>query len=326
MARPRTGRQTSAEYQRRYRERKKAQQALAQTNWMLDARLTDAIREEAKSRGIRESQLAAEILERWYEARFGGALPPLEEPAAPTASMPQPEPEVTMNALTELLLGKLEALGFVIPLQGTARQCLRGDADNGLTATVALNDATVIEFGLTERVDGAICNVLHCVVDTMTRRAWLSSEAYLDLNGERDVDARGLNSLADVFDRLRDFIMARRRPLRLEQIMTGLPGCLGSPLPRTLLARVFQRVGLELVYLPPLGTPREQQQLPEVALHDLAELASYARREMLRTGNDLCRIELDDGSELLVFPTEARALVHAATGVREPAVATGARS
>ncbi len=46
MARPRTGRQTSAEYQRRYRERKKAQQALAQTNWMLDARLTDAIREE----------------------------------------------------------------------------------------------------------------------------------------------------------------------------------------------------------------------------------------------------------------------------------------
>ena len=77
MARPRTGRQTPAEYQRRYRERKKAQQALAQTNWMLDARLTDAIREEAKSRGIRESQLAAEILERWYEARFGGPLPSL---------------------------------------------------------------------------------------------------------------------------------------------------------------------------------------------------------------------------------------------------------
>lgn len=326
MARPRTGRQTPAEYQRRYRERKKTQQALVQTNWMLDARLTDAIREEAKSRGIHESQLAAEILERWYEARFGGPLPSLEVLAARAASTPQPEPEVTINALTELLLGKLEELGFVIPLQGVAGQCLRGDADNGLTATVALNDATVIEFGLTERVDGGICNILHCVVDTMTRRAWLSSEAYLDLNGERDVDARGLNSLADVLNRLRDFIMARRRPLRLEQIMAGLPGCLNSPLPRTLLARVFQRAGLELVYLPPLGVPRESMPLPEVALHDLAELASYARREMLRTGNDLCRIELDDGSELLIFPPEARALVHAATGVREPAIATRERS
>lgn len=326
MARPRTGRQTPAEYQRRYRERKKTQQALAQTNWMLDARLTDAIRDEAKSRGIHESQLAAEILERWHEARFGGPLPPREALAAPMASTPQPEPEVTMNALTELLLGKLEELGFVIPLQGMARQCLRGDADNGLTATVTLNDATVIEFGLTERVDGAACNVLHCVVDTMARRAWLSSEAYLDLNGERDVDARGLNSLADVFDQLRDFIMARRRPLRLEQIMAGLPGCLNSPLPRTLLARVFQRAGLELVYLPPLGVQRESMPLPEVALHDLAELAGYARREMLRTGNDLCRIELDDGSELLVFPPEARVLIHAATGVREPTNVKGASS
>lgn len=326
MARPRTGRQTPAEYQRRYRERKKALQALAQTNWMLDARLTDAIREEAKSRGIRESQLAAEILERWYEARFGGPLPLLDALAAPSASTSQPEAGVSMNALTELLLGKLEELGFVIPLQGIARQSLRGDADNGLTATVALNDATVIEFGLTERVDGTTRNALHCVVDTMTRQAWLSSEAYLDLNGERDVDARGLNSLADVFARLRDFIMARRRPLQLEQIMAGLPGCLSSPLPRTLLARVFQRAGLEMVYLPPFDVPHEPMPLPEVALHDLVELADYARREMLRTGNDLCRIELDDGSELLVFPPEARALVHAATGVREPAITTGARS
>ena len=55
MARPRTGRQTSAEYQRRYRERKKAQGAMAQTNWMLDVRLTDAVRHEAKARGLRES-------------------------------------------------------------------------------------------------------------------------------------------------------------------------------------------------------------------------------------------------------------------------------
>lgn len=324
MARPRTGRQTPAEYQRRYRERKKAQRALAQTNWMLDARLTAAIREEAKARGIRESQLAGEIFERWYEARFDGPLLPLAEAACELA--PQSEPEVVMNAFTELLLAKLEELGFVVPLQGMGHQRLHGDADNGLTATVALNDATVIEFGLTERVDGSACNVLHCVVDTVARRAWLSSEAYADLNGERDVEVRGLGSLADVFERLRDFIMARRKPLRLEQIVTGLPRALDSPLSRALMARVFQRTGLELVYLPPLEAPADTPPLPEIALHDLVELASYARREMLHTGNDLCRIALDDGSELLIFPPEARALVYAATGVRESATAAEART
>ena len=89
MARPRTGRQSSAEYQRRYRERKKAQGAMAQTNWMLDVRLTDAIRHEAKARGLRESELAMEILSEWYEARFGGRLPPAQAvPPQDTAAPP----------------------------------------------------------------------------------------------------------------------------------------------------------------------------------------------------------------------------------------------
>lgn len=225
-----------------------------------------------------------------------------------------------MNSLTELLLNKLEELGFVVPLQGMAQQRLRGDTSNGLTAMVALNDATVIEFGLTERVDGVAGNVVHCVVDTVTRNAWLSSEAFPGLNGERDVDARGLSSLADVFERLREFIMARRQPLRLEQIIAGLPSCLGNPLSRALMARVFQREGLELVHLPAVEQLLVPYSLPEVALHDLAELASYARRELLCAGNDLCRIQLDDGSELLVFLPQARATVYAATNVRDPAV------
>lgn len=46
---------------------------MAQTNWMLDVRLTDAIRHEAKARGLRESEFATDILGDWYEARFGGA-------------------------------------------------------------------------------------------------------------------------------------------------------------------------------------------------------------------------------------------------------------
>jgi len=325
MARPRTGRQTPAEYQRRYRERKKVKHALAQTNWMLDARLTDAVREEAKMRGIHESQLAGEILGRWFEARFGGSLPMLEAPSVATA-LSQPEPQIVMNSLTELLLNKLEELGFVVPLEGMAQQSLRGDANNGLTAMVALNDATVIEFGLTERVGGVAGNVLHCVVDTVTRNAWLSSEAFPGLNGERDVDARGLSSLADVFERLREFIMARRQPLRQEQIIAGLPSCLGSPLSRALMARVFQRAGLELVHLPAVEQLIVPYSLPEIALHDLAELASYARRELLRAGNDLCRIQLNDGSELLVFLPQARATVYAATNVHEPAVGQEVRA
>lgn len=138
MARPRTGRQSSAEYQRRYRERKKAQGAIAQTNWMLDVRLADAIRHEAKVRGLRESELATEILGEWYEARFGGRLPPAQpEPPQDTAA-PAPPP-TPINATVELLLGKLEELGFIIPLQGMATQCLHGDERNGLWATVTLN-------------------------------------------------------------------------------------------------------------------------------------------------------------------------------------------
>ena len=104
MARPRTGRQTSAEYQRRYRERKKAQGAMAQTNWMLDVRLTDAIRHEAKARGLRESEFATDILGDWYEARFGGRLPPAQPEAPPDTSAPPPQP-ASINA-TVLIQGE----------------------------------------------------------------------------------------------------------------------------------------------------------------------------------------------------------------------------
>lgn len=72
MPRPKTGHKTAAEYQKAYRERKQEKDWQCQTNWMLDAQLTQAIRAEANLRGIHESQLAEEILTHWYEARFEG--------------------------------------------------------------------------------------------------------------------------------------------------------------------------------------------------------------------------------------------------------------
>lgn len=311
MARPRSGRQTPAEYQRRYRERKKAQQALTQTNWMLDARLTDAIREEAKTRGIRESQVAFEILERWYVDKFGVALPSHEATDVPASS----ELEDGINTLMEQLLTKLEGLGFVVPLQGLAFQPLYGDAENGLTAMVGLSDSQEVEFGLTEHANGESQNVLHCVVDTTARQAWINSETHPGLNGVRDIDAHRMAALDEVFEHLKEFIMSRRRPLNLDQILARLPANLADSQPRTLVASVFKREGLQLIYLPPLKTRPGGDGSQTVALHDLSELARYARKEMLRTQNDMCRFELDDGSELLAFPPEARATVCTAVGI-----------
>ena len=94
---------------------------MAQTNWMLDVRLADAIRHEAKARGLRESELATDILGDWYEARFGGRLPPAQPEPPPETAAPTPPP-TSINATVELLLGKLEELGFIIPLQGMATQ------------------------------------------------------------------------------------------------------------------------------------------------------------------------------------------------------------
>lgn len=154
---------------------------MAQTNWMLDVRLTDAIRHEAKARGLRESELATEILGEWYEARFGGRLPPAQPVPPSDTAAPTPQP-ASINATVELLLAKLEELGFIIPLQGTATQCLHGDERNGLWATVALSGLDAIEFGLVERADSLTQNILHCVVDTVTCHAWLTSDVYGELN------------------------------------------------------------------------------------------------------------------------------------------------
>ena len=322
MARPRTGRQSSAEYQRRYRERKKAQGAIAQTNWMLDVRLADAIRHEAKIRGLRESELATEILGEWYEARFGGRLPPAQpEPPQDTAA-PAPPP-TPINATVELLLGKLEELGFIIPLQGMATQCLHGDERNGLWATVTLNGLDAIEFGLAERIDGLAQNILHCVVDTVARHAWLTSETYGELNRDRDIgkkiSTKGLQALDDVFARLREFIMAKRKPLHYEETLAALPGYLDQEPSRSLLVLAFQRVGLELVHVAPTNLVISAAEQPEnIALHDLEALAQYVRREFLRMGKTVCTLPLWDGGELIAYAPEARATVYAGLRMQSP--------
>ena len=322
MARPRTGRQTSAEYQRRYRERKKAQGAMAQTNWMLDVRLTDAIRHEAKARGLRESELATDILGDWYEARFGGRLPPAQPEAPPDTSVPPPQP-ASINATVEMLLAKLEELGFIIPLQGMAAQCLHGDEHNGLWATVTLNGLDTIEFGLVERTDGFAQNILHCVVDTVTRHAWLTSDVYGELNQDRDIgtkiNTKGLQALDDVFARLREFIMAKRKPLQYEETLAALPNYLDQEPSRSLLALAFQRVGLELVHVAPTDLVISAAEPPEnIALHDLQALAQYVRQEFLRMGKTVCTFSLWDGGELIAFAPEERAFVYAGLRMQLP--------
>lgn len=320
MARPRTGRQTSAEYQRRYRERKKAQGAMAQTNWMLDVRLTDAIRHEAKARGLRESELATEILGDWYEARFEGRLPPAQPAPPPDSSAPPPS-TTPINTMVERLLGKLEELGFIIPLQGTSTQCLHGDERNGLWATVTLNGLDAIEFGLMERTDGLAQDILHCVVDTVTRHAWLTSDAYGELNQDRDIGAKintkGLQALDDAFARMREFIMAKRKPLHFEETLAALPRYLDQEPSRSLLTLVFQRMGLELVHVPPTDVVISAAEPPStIALHDLDALARYVHQEFLRMGRTICTLGLPDGGELIAYAPESRAVVYAGLGMR----------
>lgn len=322
MARPRTGRQTSAEYQRRYRERKKAQGAMAQTNWMLDVRLTDAIRHEAKARSLRESELATDILGDWYEARFGGRLPPAQ-PAPLLDVAASTPPPTSVNATVELLLAKLEELGFIIPLQGMATQCLHGDERHGLWATVTLNGLDTIEFGLVERTDGLVQNILHCAVDTGARRAWLTSDAYGELNESRDIGARistkGLQALDDAFARLREFIMAKRRPLRYDETLAALPHYLDQEPSRSLLVLAFQRMGLELVHVPPTDLVISAAEAPQnVALHDLDALAQYVRQEFLRLGRTVCTFPLWDGGELIAYTPEVRAFVYAGLRMQPP--------
>ncbi len=288
---------------------------MAQTNWMLDVRLTDAIRYEAKARGLRESELATEILSDWYEARFEGRLPPAQPAPPPDSSAPPPS-TTPVNTMVERLLGKLEELGFIIPLRGTSTQCLHGDERNGLWATVTLNGLDAIEFGLVERTDGLAQDILHCVVDTVTRHAWLTSDAYGELNQDRDIGAKintkGLQALDDAFARMREFIMAKRRPLHYEETLAALPGYLDQEPSRSLLALAFQRAGLELMHVPPTDLVISAAEPPQnIALHDLEVLAQYVRQEFLRMGRTIYTVPLWNGGELIVYAPEARATVYA---------------
>ena len=288
---------------------------MAQTNWMLDVRLTDAIRHEAKARGLRQSGLATEILGEGYEAGFGGRLPPAQPEPPSDIAAPTPPP-ASINATVELLLGKLEELGFIIPLQGMATQCLHGDERNGVWAMVTLAGLDVIEFGLVERTDGLAQNILHCVVDTVTRHAWLTSDAYGELNQDRDIgtkiNTKGLLALDDVFARLREFIMAKRRPLLYEETLAALPSYLDQEPSRSLLALAFQRAGLELVHVPPTDLVISGTEPPQnIALHDLEALAQYVRQEFLRMGRTIYTVPLWDGGELIAYTPEARATVYA---------------
>jgi hypothetical protein len=71
---------------------------------------------------------------------LAGGLPAAQpRSTTKTTAAPSPPPPASINATVELLLAKLEELGFVIPLQGMATQCLHGDERNGLWATVTLN-------------------------------------------------------------------------------------------------------------------------------------------------------------------------------------------
>ena len=232
-----------------------------------------------------------------------------------------PPPPTSINATVELLLGKLEELGFVIPLQGMATQCLHGDERNGLWATVSLNGLDVIEFGLVERTDGLAQNILHCVVDTVARHAWLTSDVYGELNQDRDIgtkiSSKGLQALDDVFARLREFIMAKRRPLHYEETLAALPGYLDQEPSRSLLALAFQRAGLELVHVPPTDLVISAAEPPQnIALHDLEALAQYVRQEFLRMGRTIYTVPLWDGGELIAYAPEARATIYA--GLRIP--------
>ncbi len=216
-----------------------------------------------------------------------------------------------MNTTLENLTQALEDFGFVVPLAGMSVQRVCGDHDSGLTASCSIEEGGVIEFGLTERTEGSAVNVLHCVVDTEDRQAWLLSEHFSELNGERTLGVIASDSLRDVFECLEEFILVRRPPLELQQIMEGLPSCLETDTSRGLMAAVFKRFGMESVYMPPFEAHTDHTPKPELALHDLAVLARYAREEMRKKDHAVFRIPLENKGELLLFPPE-RALMYAA--------------
>ena len=195
------------------------------------------------------------------------------------------------------------------------------DERNGLWATVSLNGLDAIEFGLVERTDGLAQNILHCVVETVTRHAWLTSDVYGELNQDRDIgtkiNTKGLQALEDAFARLREFIMAKRKPLQYEETLAALPGYLDQEPSRSLLALAFQRAGLELVHVPSTDLVISAAEPPQnIALHDLEALTQYVRQEFLRMGRTIYTVPLWDGGELIAYAPEARATVYA--GLRIP--------
>ena len=157
----------------------------------------------------------------------------------------------------------------------------------------------------------------------MTRRAWLTSDAYGELNQGRDIgtkiNTKGLQALDDVFARLREFIMAKRKPLRYDETLAALPHYLDQEPSRSLLVLAFQRMGLELVHVPPTDLVISAAEAPQnVALHDLNALAQYVRQEFLRMGKTVCTFPLWDGGELIAYAPEARAFVYAGLRMQPP--------
>lgn len=227
-----------------------------------------------------------------------------------------------MNTTIENLAQALENLGFVVPLYGSSTQRACGDADNGLTASVSVGEGGMIEFGLTERTEGSAVNVLHCSIDTEIGQAWLLSEHFSELNGERSLDESVGDSLKDVFAYLEEFILVRRRPLELQKIIEGLPSCLETDTSRALMAAVFKRFGLESVYVAPFEQRTHPRAEPEVALHDVAVLARHACEELCKKNYAIFRIKFEDTSELLLFPP-ARALMYAAARMPQVQEAEG---
>ena len=150
-----------------------------------------------------------------------------------------------------------------------------------------------------------------------------TSDAYGELNQDRDIgtkiNTKGLQALDDVFVRLREFIMAKRKPLHYEETLAALPGYLDQEPSRSLLVLAFQRVGLELVHVAPTDLVISAAEPPQnIALHDLEALAQYVHREFLRMGKTVCTFSLWDGGELIAYAPEARATVYAGLRMQSP--------
>ena len=173
-----------------------------------------------------------------------------------------------------------------------------------------LNGLDAIEFGLVERRRrfGAK-NILHCVVDTVTRRAWLTSDAYGELNQDRDIgtkiSTKGLQALDDAFARLREFIMASAS--RCTMTKPGRAAALLDQEPSLLLVLAFQRVGLELVHAAHRsGDFCGRGSRKTLRCMTWNALAQYVRQEFLRMGKTVCTFPLWDGGELIAYAPEAR--------------------